>query len=201
MRWLLLSASLPALLFAQNAQVTGRVSDPTGAVVAAAAVIVTNADTGDRRTTRSNEQGYYTVLFLDPGTYRVEVQAQGFKPVTQSVRLEVEQVARLDFRLEIGALTEAVEVSAVAPLLESETASVGQVVNNKSIVEMPLNGRNAWHLVQTAAATVFVGGIGDASEIPVASMAGGRSFSQALWVDGGSVQKSGMARPTSPARD
>jgi hypothetical protein len=186
--------ALASPLSAQNAQVTGRISDPTGAVIAAAEIRLANIATGDKRTTTSNEQGYYTVLFLDPGSYRVEVQARGFKPVAQTIRLEVEQVARLDFRLEIGALTETVEVSAEAPLVESETGAVGQVVNNKSIVEMPLNGRNAWHLVQMAAATVFVGGIGDAAEIPVASMAGGRSFSQGLWVDGGSVQKSGMAR-------
>ncbi|MEO7651855.1 MAG: carboxypeptidase-like regulatory domain-containing protein, partial [Bryobacteraceae bacterium] len=180
---------------AQTAQITGRIADPTGAVVPAANVSVTNVDTGDKRNTTSNEQGYYTVLFLEPGNYQVQIQANGFKPIVRSaVKLQVEQVARLDFKVELGNVNETIEVAGAAPLVDSETSAVGQVINNKSIVEMPLNGRNAWHLVQLSAATVFVGGIGDAAEIPVASMAGGRPFSQALLVDGGSVQKSGMSR-------
>jgi len=184
-----------AVLQAQNAQITGRVADPSGAVVPSAEVSVTNVDTGDRRSTSTNEQGYYTVLFLIPGNYQVQVQRQGFRAASRTgVRLQVDQVARLDFTLEVGGVTEAVDVVGAAPLVESETSSLGQVVNNKSIVEMPLNGRNAWHLVQLTAATVFVGGIGDAREIPVASMAGGRAFSQMLWVDGGSVQKSAIDR-------
>lgn len=191
----LLLVSWPLMLFGQNAQITGRITDPSGAVVPGAEITVTNTETGEKRAIKSNMQGYYTALFLAPGAYQVQVQAEGFKPYVQTgVKLQVEQVARLDFRLELGNIAEKVEVSAEAPLIESETATVGQVINNKSIVEMPLNGRNAWHLVELAGATVFVGGIGDASEIPVASMAGGRAFSQALWVDGGSVQKSGMAR-------
>jgi hypothetical protein len=128
-------------------------------------------------------------------TFQIQVQKAGFKSAVRSgIRLQVEQVARLDFTLDLGSVAESIEVTATAPLIESETASVGQVINNKSIVEMPLNGRNAWRLVQLSAATFFVGGIGDAQEIPVASMAGGRAFSQGLYVDGGSVQKSGMAR-------
>ncbi|MDX1978950.1 MAG: TonB-dependent receptor [Bryobacteraceae bacterium] len=182
-------------LYAQNAQITGRVTDPTGAVVPGADVTVTNVDTGDKRTAASNEQGYYTVLFLIPGNYQVQMQKQGFRAAARTgLRLQVDQVARLDFTLELGGVAESVDVVGTAPLVESETSSIGQVVNNKSIVEMPLNGRNAWHLVQLTAATVFVGGIGDAGEIPVASMAGGRAFSQMLWVDGGSVQKSSIDR-------
>ncbi len=183
------------LLHAQNAQITGRVTDPSGAVVPAAEVTVTNTATGDKRSATSNSQGYYTVQFLNPGDFQIQVQKAGFKSAVRSgIRLQVEQIARLDFTLDLGSVAESIEVTATAPLIESETASVGQVINNKSIVEMPLNGRNAWHLVQLSAATVFVGGIGDAQEIPVASMAGGRAFSQGLYVDGGSVQKSGMAR-------
>ncbi len=182
-------------LFAQTAQLTGRVSDPSGAVIPGAAVTASNTGTGAKRATRSNQQGYYTLPLLEPGSYRLDVSATGFQSAARTaIRLQVEQIARFDITLEVGTVAESVEVSADGVLVDSETASVGQVINNKAIVEMPLNGRNAWHLVQLASATVFVGGIGDAAEIPVASMAGGRSFSQSLMVDGGSVQKSGMAR-------
>ncbi len=193
-RWIAALAAVAPLL-AQSAQVTGRVADPTGAVIPLAEVAVTNVDSGGRRTASTNEQGYYTVPFLQPGNYRVSIRKEGFKPSTRNgIRLQVEQVARLDFTMEIGSVTDSIEVTGAAPPIESETSALGQIVNNKSIVEMPLNGRNAWHLVQLTAATVFVGGIGDAGEIPVASMAGGRAFSQMLWVDGGSVQKSSIDR-------
>jgi hypothetical protein len=194
MRFALL-ALLPLALLGQNSQITGRVSDPSGAVIPQARVTVTNEGTGVKWNAVSNEVGYYTVPLLEPGSYRIRVEGSGFKPVVRSaVRLQVEQAARLDFTLELGQVNETVEISAEAPLVESETSSVGQVVDNKTILEMPLNGRNAWHLVQLAAATVFVGGIGDASEIPVASMAGGRAFSQMLWVDGTTANKSGLSR-------
>jgi hypothetical protein len=182
-------------MLAQNAQVTGRITDPSGAVVPAAQIIIVNEATGAKWSAASNDLGYYTVPRLEPGAYRIRVEAAGFKPVVRSgLRLQVEQVARIDFALDLGQVAEAVEVSGEAPLVESETSSLGQVINNKSIVEMPLNGRNAWHLVQLAPATVFVGGIGDAAEIPVASMAGGRAFSQMLWVDGTTANKSGLSR-------
>jgi len=192
---LLLLLLFATLASAQTAQITGRVSDPSGAVVPAAQVTVTNTGSGDRRSAETNDQGYYTVLFLQPGTYQIQLRKDGFQSAQRTgISLQVDQAARLDFTLQVGNVTEAVEVSEAAPLIESETSSLGQIINNKSIVEMPLNGRNAWHLVQLTAATVFVGGIGDAGEIPVASMAGGRAFSQMLLVDGGGVQKSSIDR-------
>jgi hypothetical protein len=195
MRYALLPLFVPLVLLGQNSQITGRVSDPTGAVIPNAQVTLTNEGTGVKWNAVSNAVGYYTIPLLEPGSYRIRVEGSGFKPVVRSaVRLQVEQVARIDFTMELGQVSETVEITAEAPLVESETSSVGQVVNNKTIVEMPLNGRNAWHLVQLAAATVFVGGIGDASEIPVASMAGGRAFSQMLWIDGTTANKSGLAR-------
>ena len=123
--------------------ITGRVADPSGAVVPNAQVAVTNEATGARWSAVSNDSGYYTVPLLEPGAYRIRVEGAGFKPVVRAgVRLQVEQVARIDFALELGAVAEAVEVSGEAPLVESQTSSLGQVVNNKSIVEMPLNGRD-----------------------------------------------------------
>jgi hypothetical protein len=180
---------------AQTAQITGRVTDPTGAVVSAADVAVINSDTGVRFSAQTNHEGYYTVSRLEPGAYRIEIRQPGFKPVLRSgIVLQVDQTARLDFVLEVGAVTETVEIRGEAPLVESETSNVGQVVNNTSIVEMPLNGRNAWDLSILVGATIYVSGTGDGGEIPAVSMAGGRTWSQSLLLDGGSVQKSGLAR-------
>src|ERR1044072_4950837 len=106
--FVLLFASITSPLLAQTAPVTGRIVDPSTAVTPGAEITVSNVETGDKRSTKSNDQGYYTVLFLDPGRYRVEVQAKGFTPVTQTdVNLQVGQAARLDFRLDIGSITAA----------------------------------------------------------------------------------------------
>jgi len=182
------------LAWGQGAEVTGRVTDPTGAVVPAAELTVTNLATGIHHPAKTNQDGYYAVPSLDPGTYEVSVKSTGFKPVLQTgLVLQVEQVARVDFKLEIGSVSEGVEVTAAVPLLESETSSIGQVINNKAIVEMPLDGRNAWDLSKLTAGTIYVGSAGDAGEIPLVSMAGGRVKTQEFFLDGGSVQKSGLA--------
>lgn len=182
-------------LLGQTAQVTGRVVDQSAAVVVSAEIAAINVETGNRFTTQTNQDGYYTISRLDPGRYRVEIRQSGFKPVVRSgIELQVDQVGRVDFTLEVGAVTEQVEITAEAPLVESETSNLGQVVNNKSIVEMPLNGRNAWDLTKLSGATVYIQGFGDAGEVPAVSMAGGRTWSQSMMLDGGSVQKSGLSR-------
>ena len=189
---LLLFAS--TVVFGQTAGITGRVLDPSGAVVARAGISVTEVNSGSKFPTMTNNDGYFTVSRLDPGRYRIEVSGSGFKTSVRSgLVLQIDQLARLDFTLEIGGVNQTVEVQGAAPLVESETSNVGQVITNKSIVEIPLNGRNAWDLSKLAGATVYVSGIGDAGEIPVVSMAGSRTKSQALMLDGGSVQKSGLA--------
>lgn len=181
--------------FAQTSQITGRVTDSSGAVIVTAQVVATQVDSGSRYTAQSNQDGYFTITRLEPGRYRLDIQHPGFKPVLRSgIVLQVDQTARVDFALELGSITERVEISAEAPLVDSETSDVGQVVNNTSIVEMPLNGRNAWDLSVLTGAAVYVSGGGDAGEIPVVAMAGGRTWSQSLLLDGGSVQKSGLAR-------
>ncbi|MBI4469265.1 MAG: TonB-dependent receptor [Acidobacteria bacterium] len=143
---LLLSALLLALeqpVSAQTAQLTGRVTDASGAVIQGASLTVTNVDTTVSKQTISNQEGIYTVPFLPPGNYMITVQMIGFKPVRKpDFRLSVDQVAREDFALEVGMVVEAVTVESTSPLLERETASVSQVIDNKTIVTLPLNGRN-----------------------------------------------------------
>jgi len=145
--------------FSQTAsQITGRISDASGARVPEASVIVTNVETTAARNTVSNAAGQYRLPFLAPGRYRIEVLKEGFKPATREpVRLEVNQVAQLDFTLEVGSVSESVEVAAVAPLLESSTSALGQVVENKLIEDLPLNGRNFVQLAILGPGVVGVG--------------------------------------------
>jgi hypothetical protein len=142
LRPLTLSLLLAGSMAAQTADITGRVTDSSNAVVPNCAVVVTNVGTGIERKTSTNESGYYTVPNLLPGAYRVQVEAKGFKPVRQDgITLQVQQVARLDFVLQVGTVRETVEVQAQAPLLESSNAALGHVIENKRIVDLPLNPR------------------------------------------------------------
>src|SRR5439155_778749 len=123
-----------------TAQITGRITDKTGGVIQGADITVVNVDTGVKKATISNEEGYYTVPLLPPGGYRITVQMSGFKLITRSgVKLDVEQASRLDFVLEVGEVTETIEVSAAAPLIESETSTMGNVRTQKAISELPIN--------------------------------------------------------------
>ncbi len=133
------------------ALLTGRVTDPSGFVVPGAAVAVTNADTGIRRETATNQEGYYTLPQLEPGTYRATVTAAGFKQLTQAgLVLRVAQSARVDFALELGASSESITVQGEPPLLDATESSLGAVVDNTKLVNLPLNGRNAYDLVMLA---------------------------------------------------
>lgn len=126
-----------------TAGLNGTVTDPTGATLPGAKVTVTNVDTGAKRDTETNEAGVYQFPLLQSGTYSIAVQKDGFKQVAQEgIRLEVNQVAQIDFKMTIGAVSETVEVQSTAPLLESSTSSVGQVIESKAVSDLPLNGRN-----------------------------------------------------------
>jgi hypothetical protein len=129
-------------LWAQTAEVTGRVTDPSSAVVTGATVIVTNDATKVERRTSTNESGYYVVTQLPPGDYRLRVEAPGFSGQTQTgIRLAVQQTARMDVTLKVGSVAESVEVKANAALLETSNATVGYVIENKRVVDLPLKGR------------------------------------------------------------
>ncbi len=149
---LLLLFSLSSATFAQTlGEITGQVMDESGAVVGGARITVTNVNTNAIREGVSNDAGVYTFPSLQPGVYNIRVEKSGFKAVTRpNVQLEVQQNARLDFSLPIGQVSESVEVSAQAALLSSENATVGTVIENKRIVELPLNGRNYLQLVSLA---------------------------------------------------
>jgi hypothetical protein len=146
---LLVALLLAAALIAQTptAQVTGRVSDSSEAVIPGAEIVIVNVDTGLQRRAMSNDAGYYTISLLPPGTYRMSVRREGFKPINRTgMTLQVDQVARIDFQLEVGSLTETIEVTAAAPTIESGTAALGTVVGSKQLRDIPLNSRNPLRL-------------------------------------------------------
>jgi hypothetical protein len=139
----LLLAACSSLFAQSNAQLSGTVTDKSGAAVPGAEVTITNIHSGAERKTQTDTQGQYSVPFLNPDEYTVTVKRDGFRTHEQTgVRLEVNQVARVDVTLDIGAVTESVKVSASAPMIESDTSAVGQVVETKAIEDLPLNGRN-----------------------------------------------------------
>src|SRR5687767_1944800 len=127
--------------------ITGEVKDGSGAVIPGASVTATNTGTNATREMASNEAGVYTFAALPPGPYVVKAELQGFKTVQNAVELHVEQTVRVNFTMEIGTLSETTEVTGVAPLITTENATVGTVIENRRIVELPLNGRNFLSLV------------------------------------------------------
>jgi Carboxypeptidase regulatory-like domain len=136
---------LPAMLMAQSTdgRIVGTVSDQTKGVVPGAQVTITNLDTSRSRQVTAGADGAYAVTNLPVGNYEVSVEAQGFKRfLRKPVILTVDQTARVDALLEPGQITESITVEGGAPLIASESSAVGQVVNNTTIVDLPLNGRN-----------------------------------------------------------
>jgi hypothetical protein len=146
---LCLALTLCASLAGQTlGEIVGAVRDSTGAVVPGATVTVTNEGTNATRTLNTNEEGIYDFPSLVPGMYRVRVEMQGFRPVTRAnIELQVQQAARVDFTLELGQVSEAIEVRGGENLLTTENATVGTVIENRRIVDLPLNGRNFLQLV------------------------------------------------------
>ena len=123
--------------------ILGTVTDPSGAVIPAAEVTIRNNATNAERVLQTNELGNYEAPALPVGAYNISFTANGFKrTVRPSQNLQVDQRLRVDVSLTVGEMTEIVEITAAAPLIETETASQGTVVNNARIVELPLNGRN-----------------------------------------------------------
>src|SRR6185295_17832325 len=108
---------------------------------------VTNKDTNATRTTASNEVGLFDFPALPPGPYTVKSEIDGFKSASRDVEVQVQQTVRVNFALELGTISEQTTVTGVSPLVETSNATVGTVIENRRIVELPLNGRNYLQLV------------------------------------------------------
>lgn len=142
---LLLAAVIHGQPFAQStsARIVGAVTDASGATLADVGITITNTATGLVRKTTTDASGEYSVPNLPIGVYEVVAELSGFKrAVLAQIQLVVDQTARVDLKLEVGQVSEQVTVEGSAPLIESERSGIGQVVENKTIVQLPLNGRN-----------------------------------------------------------
>src|SRR5262245_54485952 len=142
-------AALSLAAFGQTATGTiqGKVFDPTGAAVPAAAVTIENQNLGTKQATTTNAQGEFFVPYLIPGTYRATVEQRGFdKHVTSDLQLSVQQTIALELRLRVGEVSTTVEVSADVAQLNTSTSAVSTVITNKAMLDLPLNGRNPFGL-------------------------------------------------------
>ncbi|MBC8165588.1 MAG: carboxypeptidase regulatory-like domain-containing protein, partial [Bryobacteraceae bacterium] len=134
-----------SLMMAQvtTATITGTVKDASGATIPAATVRAKAIATNQERETTGDPEGNYTLTNLPIGPYEVSVSAKGFKTeVNEGLVLQVAQRARLDVTLQTGSVTETINVVAEVPIINTEDAVFGDVIENKRVVELPLNGRN-----------------------------------------------------------
>ena len=138
----------PAFAQSGRAELTGEIRDEAGAVVPDGKVTVTAVATGQAVSVITGPEGTFNVPYLRPGSYRVEAEAPGFRrSVREGVQLATGERVRIDLVLAIGAFTEATTVTADAPILQTETSSLGQVIPNRSVRQLPLNGRSFLPLV------------------------------------------------------
>lgn len=127
--------------------IVGSVADATGAPVPGATTTVISVGTSERRTQTTDASGNYQFVNLVPGRYRVEIERTGFKRLAREVTVEVQAAVRVDAALEVGDVSQTVEVTAQTPLLQTENSTLGQVVEARKVLETPLNGRNVLNLV------------------------------------------------------
>jgi hypothetical protein len=140
---LVLAAAAAAFAQTPTATLVGRIVDPARAAVSGARISVRNVDTNDVRIAQSSVEGEYTISSLPPGNYEVTIERTGFRQLRESnLVLQIDQTARLDATLQIGAVSQTVEVEATVPLLNTETSAKGEVIAPNEITEMPLNGRD-----------------------------------------------------------
>lgn len=182
LRAFLLTLLSGAAIWAQTqGEITGEVTDASSAVMAGVTITVTNQDTNVSRQAVTNAAGAYSFPSLLPGAYRIRAEMAGFQAMVRSgVQLQVQGVARIDFKMQLGQVTEVVNVAASAPLLTTENATTGTVIENRRIVDLPLNGRNFLQLVALSPNVSF--GFGTAGQ--QRSIQGGQRSEQNISVSG-----------------
>lgn len=166
--------------------ILGTVKDNTDAAIAGARVVVTNTATAARLEVQTSVDGSYTAPLLPPGGYTVNVTAQGFKVFEQTgIQLQIQQQARVDVVLQVGGVNESISISADAAVVEATSSSVGKVVDNKQIRELPLNTRNVYTLVNLTPGVT--GSIGNAHNGVSFSVNGARGGTFDVLIDGSSA--------------
>ncbi|HEY8181337.1 MAG TPA: TonB-dependent receptor [Thermoanaerobaculia bacterium] len=147
---LLLVCALPAAAQTATARVEGIVTDNTGAVLPGATVTATNTGTNATRIDVSNATGSYTLPALPVGSYNISIDLSGFRPQVTPITLTVNQTARIDFKMQLGGVSESLVVTAAAPLIDKSTSEISTLIDQKQIENLPLNGRNFTQLATLA---------------------------------------------------
>jgi len=189
---------LAVTAWGQTAQITGTVTDATGAAVPNAQISATNTETGVSRPSVTNEAGNYLITALFPGPYQVTASAPGFKQMRrESLTLAVEQVARLDFRMEVGETKESITVESTAVILDAANSTIGTVVDNRKVTEIPLNGRNPLDLVGLSSGIRVQGGFGGKNgSLNNFSSNGGLANANSVMVEGLALDLAQMNAPS-----
>src|ERR1041384_6241261 len=191
----LMAAPLLSTASAQTfqSQITGVVRDPSGAVIPNARVVATNIATQVAYSAESNGQGIYRLLALRPAQYKLSTSLAGFKTFEQGpITLQVNDVVEIEVNLQVGDAAEQVQVSGAAEVLQTATATVGQVVNTRAIENLPLNVRDPLALVGLTAGVTFGPNFGNGGGQELGrnffksdfNVGGGRSGSKELLLDG-----------------
>lgn len=168
---------------------SGQISDQSGGIVPEVEVVIINTESGESYRAQSSESGQYTIPLVKPGPYRLTARREGFKEYSQSgIVLLTGAQLRVDLKLELGAVSERIEVQASIPLLQSETSAVRGTVDNRTIANMPLINRRAAQLTKLNGFLVQTGETSFA-------IAGGRSDNAMWMIDGGSVQNVTLGNP------
>ena len=171
-----------------QSRLTGTVSDDSGSVIPGAKVTVSNINTGVTLEAETNTSGSYNFPFVSSGQYELICEFEGFKTYSQSgIVLETGTVRGVDIHMQIGDVTETIEVDAAAPLLETESSTVGQFIERDTVFNMPLASRRSASLVRLLG-NVTYRSEGGAEALPFFSMAGGRSRNQMWTLDGTVIQ-------------
>src|SRR5207302_3188677 len=155
-----------AMVWAQStAQISGAVKDQSGAVLPGVEITATQTDKGIVRMAVTNETGSYVLPNLPLGPYRVEAALPGFRTYVQTgIALQVNSSPEINIQLEVGQVSEQVEVQANAALVETRSVGVGQVIENQRILELPLNGRQVTDLITLSGAAVQIVETGSATD-------------------------------------
>jgi hypothetical protein len=186
---ILLSALVARAQVANNTSLVGTVTDPSGGVIAGAKVVGTNRETKVQYSGTTNPEGYYSIPFVNPGTYDVTVDMSGFKKVTATgVVVTINLAVRTDVTLTVGSDSTEVSVTADTPVLSTDDALLGETVDAEKVHDLPMNGRQALSLAQTAS-NITISGTALTGNPPGnnASGAGTRGVNNSITLDGISI--------------
>lgn len=195
---LLIVIPLFGLAQAGNSSITGTVKDATDASIPGVTITLSNLDTGFHSETLTNEAGVFRIGALVPGNYQLQAELPGFNRLTRGpLVLQVSQTLAIDLHLEVGQVSETVEITEAAPLVSSQSSDIGQAINRQMLSALPLPNRAASSLAALAPGVVMIdAGTGTAENYPVFSVAGGRARNQTFVLDGGNATNAvGLTRP------